>query len=48
MIKDILELPEIKNLPSKRFEYGCFVGKVIYLGWYQPLVQLVEHYKWKR
>lgn len=34
MIKDILELPEIKNLPSKRFEYGSFVGKVLYLGWY--------------
>ena len=47
MIKDILELPEIKNLPSKRFEYGSFVGKVLYLGWYQPLVQLAEHYKWK-
>ena len=34
MIKDILELPEIKNLPSKIFEYGSFVGKVLYLGWY--------------
>lgn len=34
MIKEILELPEIKNLPSKRFEYGSFVGTVLYLGWH--------------
>lgn len=34
MIKEILELPETKNLPSKRFEYGSFGGRVLYLGWH--------------